>query len=354
MAQRLTFKVELLKDIAKTFGAMYVEDKLYEYSNYIQIGHRDNKLCFEMCIIMDGASNDSLVRLYGGECEPFEPISVGFAHFKTVVESLTGEEVILEVDEKSLKYIGNKSVHRAEVSSVKIPNLILNTMNRFMENNSTLLVDFNLLNLYNKMKDVGENLTMNTLRADLYGVYATDDAVIATNGYSIAVARGKFVSTPFLFPKHSIKILQLLPKIGAKYAIVDNKIYIVGVGFECYIGEWSGFKTYPTKTLAIFEKPMAELVDGSEAFAAIRSMHKFDDVAIIYPGKGYVETKDGKHRVEITPTPEFGEWSMIIHSNILAGVNQCKTLKLSMETPMALATLEGKNFLFLGMRKLDE
>lgn len=322
MAQRLTFNVDTIKDIAKTFDTMYVQDKLYDYANYITLYGTGNRIYFEMCVIMDGASNDAMVRVWEDvECEPFDKIVINFEEFKSMAKSFKSETVNFDLDGRNLTIVAGKTTHVSEASSVSIPRQITDILDSFFEKNTSKLVDFNLLKLYNNMNDIGSNLTVNTLNSQLYGIMSTPDFIVSTDGFSIGIHKGQHLAEPFMFPKHSLRILKMLPKIGAKYAILDHRMYIKGINFECYLGEWSGYKNYPIDKIgSLLNLEMKEVFDAQAAFDAIKQCHQFDEIAVVEFGKGIVRNQRGTHIEHFEASEGFDGSAMHIHRNVLIGV----------------------------------
>lgn len=324
MAQRLIFKTDVIKDVVKTFDTMYVADKLYDYSNFITIYGRNGRLFFEMCVIMNGASNDAMVRLYEDSegLVDFDKLIVNFTELKSIVKAIKSDEMFFDLDGKNLTIIGGKSTHTSEASTVAIPKQIVTILDSFMENNQENMVDFNLVKLYNNMNDIGSNLTMNTLKVGLFGVMSTPKFMVSTDGISMSIYTNGQLPEQFMFPKHSLLILKMLPKIGAKFKIIDHRLFIVGVGFECYIGEWSGYKEYPVSGVArLMDMEMTKIMDGPGAISAIKACHMFDDVAIVYFGQGYATNHKKTHRETFEPTPEFGDKAMIIGRSVLTNLD---------------------------------
>ena len=357
MAQRLTFSAGLIDDIVKTFDTMYAPDKLYDYSNFITIYGRSGRLYFEMCVILDGASNDAMVRLYTpveGQ-EDFDKLVINFAELKSIVKAIKADAIVFEVDGKNLVVTGGKSRHLAETSTVTIPSQITAVLDGFFKEKYSEMVDFNLVKLYNNMNDIGANLTINTLRADLYGIMSDPRFLVSTDGYSIRMYTDGQLSVPFMFPKHSLRILKSLPKLGAKYAIVDHRIFIEGAGFQCYIGEWSGYKNYPTNAVGQYKDlPMTDVVEPNEAFQAIKRCHLFDDVAVVYFGLGYATNKRGTHKETFTPTPELGDVKMVLHSTVLSHTEDAPSMCVDLNKYVGRIVDGAKIHLFMGMRENDD
>ena len=357
MVQRLTFNSSVLQELVKAFEVMYVRNNLYDYANYITLSCSDNKLMFEMCIILDGASTDSMVRMWEEVegLDNFSPLTVDFANFKSSIKEVKEETLYLEISDKSVSITTSRMKHHLELSFVKIPAQISNKLDYLVENSDIRAVDFNLLKLYNNMNMIGDTLTLNTLYPHLYSIMHTPDFISATTGFSLAVVDGGALKENFLFPKHSLKILKLLPKLGARYYIHEKRIYIEGSGFHCYIGEWAESEKYKVDSInGLINLELDPVNDGVEVVNAIMSCHKFSDVAFIYLGLGYATNKAGTHRVDFTPTPHFGEARILIHRDVLMGLGKVVNLFASTERSMFKAVNDERMFIFLGMRDGNE
>lgn len=355
MAQRLTFNVETIQDIAKTFDTMYVADKLYDYANYITIYGTGSRIYFEMCVIMDGASNDAMVRMWEDiESEPFDKIIINFEEFKNMAKSFKTETVDFELNGKNFTIMAGKTKHIAEASTVSIPRQITDILDNFFTQNRDKLVDFNFLKLYNNMNEIGSNLTVNTLNSQLYGIMSTPEFVVSTDGFSMGIHMGEHLAEPFMFPKHSLRILKMFPKLMAKYAIVDHRIYIEGVGFQCYVGEWSGYKNYPVDTIkSLIKADLTEVNDAQNALNAIKQCHDFSDLAFVEFGKGVVRNEKGTHIEHFEPTPEFGDYVMIVHKAVLLKAENIDKFYASKERPMGRLESGSKLLVFMGVKQND-
>lgn len=353
MAQRLVFKSETIKDVVKTFDTMYVADKLYDYANYITLYGAHGALFFEMCVILDGASNDAMVRLWEpveGQID-FNKVVINFEELKSIVKAIRSDEVVFEIDGHNITILSGKSSHLAKASTVGIPAQITSVLDDFFKNEQNL-VDFNLVKLYNNMNDLGENLTVNTLRADLYGIMNDPRFLVSTDGFSIRMNTDGQLPVQFMFPKHSLRILKTLPKLGAKYAVVNHRLYIKGAGFECYIGEWSGYKTYPLEALAKYKDvELTPVVEPNEALQAIRRCHLFDDVAIVYFGLGYATNKDKTHKEVFEPTPELGDKEMILHRSVLVKLEETDMMSVDPDKALGKVVDGTRTHIFMGMRE---
>ena len=357
MGKRLTFDSSTLIDLVKSFETMYSKNSLYDYANYITLSCENSKLMFEMCIILDGASTDSMVRMWETMegLDNFDPLTVDFTAFKNIVKEIKDTTMTLDVSDKAITIETARMTHHLELSTVKIPAQISNKLDYLVENSAIRAVDFNLLKLYNNMSMIGETLTLNTLYAHLYGIMHTPEFMAATTGFSMAVMRGGVLNESFLFPKHSLKILKLIPKLGAKYYVHDKRIYIQGQGFHCYIGEWADASKYPVDALTrVIDSELTPVNSGVEVLEAMNSCHKFSDVAYVYLGLGYATTKAGTHKVSFEPTPAFGEGRILIHKDVLIGLGKIEHLSASQERSMFKAINEERIFVFLGMRDEDE
>ena len=176
MGQRLVFKRETLVDVVKAFDTMYVPNGLYDYANYLTLYGRNGTLFFDMCVILDNASTDSMVRLFEESegVEDFAPLTINFPQFKGVIRAIKEDDIILEINDKSVVIKTSKMTHTLELSTVLIPNQIVKQLDDFIEsqnpkslqlssNDFGKAVDFNLLKLYNNMNIIGDTLTVNKI-----------------------------------------------------------------------------------------------------------------------------------------------------------------------------------------------
>ena len=226
MGKRLKFNTDKLQEIVKIFNSMYVEDKLYDYVNYLVISRVGNKIAFDMCIIMDTAYTDSMVRLFSDEVEEGEDfsLSINFVEFAKVVKSFKEEYAYVTINDNNVFIECGNVNHYMELSTTSVPTKISYELLK-CSNLETLMVDFRLANLYNDMKSVESSLQYNALTVYLYGIMACPSGVIATNSFTMSYVKSNFFSDYFLFPRHSLKILSQLPKIGAKYIVQDQASY---------------------------------------------------------------------------------------------------------------------------------
>ena len=202
------------------------------------------------------------------------------------------------------------------------------------------------------MSMIGESLTSNTLYTYLYGVMHTPTFMSATTGFTMACANSGVIAETFLFPKHTLKILKLLPKIGAKYFIEDKRIFISGVGYHCYIGEWSDQGKYPTASISkLLQEDLSPVEDANGVLDAIKSCHKFSEVAYIYLGLGYANNKSGTHKVSFEPTPNIGDKRILIHKDVMAGVGVAEKLTVDVKRSMFKAINEDRITIFLGINQ---
>lgn len=358
MGKRLEFKTEQLLDMVSTFSAMYTPDKLYDYSNYITLYARSGVLFGEMCVIMGGASNDALVRLYRdgvGDLE-FDRLVVNFEELLKFMKNAKDETTTLEIEGNALKLLSGKATHISNVSTVHLPTKILGTLDNFFTNNTKEMVDFSLLSLYNNMNDIGSTLTLSTLKPVLYGIMHTSEYLLATNGFYVSSYVDSSIKEPFLFPKHSIKIFKTLPKLEARYAIQDRKIFIEGHGYQCYIGEWSKVSDYKYDVLVnIIEDTNTKKVnEPSEVIEAANACLSFQDIVHLYLGKGYAISADGKHKVEFPPTESYGDTRLTFHRDVFLKNSDIEDLQFSTERMYGKASSLNKIYVFLGMRYEDD
>lgn len=330
MDKRLKFNRESLQSIIKTFSSMYVEDKLYDYVNYLMISRDKNRLAFDMCIIMDTSYTDSMVRLFSEEVEEGEDfsLSINFKEFAKVVKSLKEDEVYLTVSDRNILVECGKIKHYMELNTVSIPNKITCEMSVF-DTFGNFMIDFHLAKLYNDMKSVESSLTFNSLTVYLYGIMACSDGVIATNSFTMSYIKSDIFKDDFLFPRHSLKILSQLPKLGAKYFVRDHKIYISGEGYNLYIGEWSGFTRYPKdKILSILKTAQEEetiISNDLELLEAINNCHSFDNYARVNFKDGYVESNNKTHREDFTPVTNV-DYTYIVHGEVMKSISNAEKM----------------------------
>ena len=197
MGQRLvTLKKSTLLEVVKTLETMFVSNALYDYANYVTVYCQDNKLFFEMCIILDGASTDSMIRLWEdvSGVDNFSPLTVDFSLFKNILREVKGESITLEFDDKSITIVTSKLTHKLELSTIKIPPMIVGKLDELVEKSAHKAVDFNLLKSYNNMSMIGESLTSNTLYTYLYGVMHKPTFMSATTGFTMACANSGVIS----------------------------------------------------------------------------------------------------------------------------------------------------------------
>lgn len=368
MGQRIVFKRDVLTEVVKAFETMYVSNNLYDYANYITLYASGGQLFFQMCIILDNASSDSMVRLFEDAegIEDFSPLTINFTQFKAVIKAMKESHVIVEVSDKSVVIQDSKITHTLELSTVLIPNQIVKQLDDFIDSqlpmsqqlistNREKAIDFNLLKLYNNMNMIGETLTVNTLYNHLYGIMHTPRFMSATTGFTISMISVGVLDETFLFPKHSLKILKFLPKIGAKYLIKDKKMFITGAGFHCYIGAWANDDKYPINQIEKLIDLQLNTVDfGQELIDAVKSCHQFSDTAYVYPGLGYATNKNATHKVTFTPTPDLGGGRVYLHKDVLSTIGPVETLQVDIERSMFKATNNERIYVFLGMRDEDE
>ena len=333
MVQRLTLDTRLLKDMVGTLETMYSPNKLYDYSNQVTLYCKREYLICEMCVILDGASNDAMIRLSEPAHEgaqSFDPLTINFDEFRTFVKSIKIDTTTtIEVDGKSITITAGKSKHVMQLSTSTIPTSIVNTLKSFSEQK---FVDFNLLKLYNNMNEIAENLTLNTLSAGLFGIMNTPNWLASSDGFSIGAALDYQLPHNFLFPKHALKIFKALPKISARYAIHDHRFACVGSGFELYMGEWSGYKAYPIDAVTKhLEAVYPTVVDGVGALEAIRRCHMFGDLAYVNFGLGIVTNKSKTHTESFTPTPSLGDKEIIIHQEVVPKNAVVESMMVSLE-----------------------
>ena len=91
MGQRLvTLNKNTLLEVVKTLETMFVSNALYDYANYVTIYCESERLFFEMCVILDGASTDSMIRMWEDAegVDNFPPLTVDFTQFKSVVREV--------------------------------------------------------------------------------------------------------------------------------------------------------------------------------------------------------------------------------------------------------------------------
>lgn len=351
MAQRLTLKTEFLMDVVKTFDTMYTPDKLYDYANFITIYAEEGLIFFEMCVILDGASNDAMVRLNEnvGDGLNLPPIILNFVDFKNAIKNAKGDDIILDISEKTVKIHNTKMEHTLVASTVAIPSQIVNVLEGISSTSRAKLVDFNLAKLYNNMNDVGANLTSNTLRTELYGIMCTPEYMVATDGLSMTYQFGKFLPEPFMFPKHSLRILKMLPKLMTKYVIVDHRIYFEGVGFQCYIGEWGGYKTFPVNGIGkLIESADIKIPDGVGLFEAIKQCHKFGELAVIKFNQGTVSNKKGTHIERFEPFADMGDRVMYVLRGVMLNATEATELYVSGTKSLGRVVFGNRSHIFLG------
>jgi hypothetical protein len=358
MGKRLEFKTVQLMDMVSTFDSMYTPDKLYDYSNYITLYARSGVLFGEMCVILGGASNDALVRLYRdgiGDLE-FDRLVVNFGELLKFLKNAKGETTVLEIEGNALKLLSGKSTHLSNVSTVNIPSKILNTLDNFFTNDDREMVDFSLLSLYNNMNDIGSPLTLSTLKPVLYGIMHTSEYLLATNGFYISSYLDSSIKEPFLFPKHSIKIFKTLPKLEARYAIHNRKIFIEGLGYQCYIGEWSKISDYKYDVLinVIEDNNVIEVNNPSEVIEAAKACLAFQDIVHLYLGKGYAISANGKHKVEFPPTETYEDVRLTFHRDVFLKDSAVDSLHFNIERMYGKASSLNKVYIFLGMRYEDD
>jgi hypothetical protein len=358
MGQRLvTLNKSTLLEVVKTLETMFVSNALYDYANYVTIYCESERLFFEMCVILDGASTDSVIRMWEDAegVDNFPPLTVDFTQFKSIVREVKDPQITLEFDDKAITVVGLRVTHKLELSVVKIPNIIVGKLDELVAKSGTKAVDFNLLKLYNNMSMIGESLTSNTLYTYLYGVMHTPTFMSATTGFTMACVSNGVIKENFLFPKHSLKILKLLPKIGTRYFIEDKRIFISGVGFHCYIGEWADQGKYPIAQMQkLIQDELFPVEDAEGVIEAIKSCHKFSEVAYIYLGLGYATNKSGTHKVSFEPTPSIGDKRVLIHKDVMVSVGVVDKLYVDVSKSMFKATNEDRIFIFLGMRDDNE
>lgn len=321
MGKRLKFNTDKLQEIVKIFNSMYVEDKLYDYVNYLLISRVGNKIAFDMCIIMDTAYTDSMVRLFSDEVEEGEDfsLSINFVEFAKVVKSFKEEYAYVTINDNNVFIECGNVSHYMELSTTSVPTKIAYELLK-CSNLEALMVDFRLANLYNDMKSVESSLQYNALTVYLYGIMACPSGVIATNSFTMSYVKSNFFSDYFLFPRHSLKILSQLPKIGAKYIVQDHKIYIIGEGYQLYIGEWSGFTRYPTDKildiLSLAEQEEIIISEDSSLLESIINCHRFDAYARVNFKDGYVESNNKKHREQFTPITPV-DYTYVVHGEVI-------------------------------------
>lgn len=306
MVQRLNFNTDVILNIVKTLDSVFTPSKIYDYANFITIQGNGLELVFEMCVILDGASTDAMVRLkalYNGE--PFEPIVLGYDTLSKVVKTCKDETIDLEVGDTTA-IVTSRSKHYLERSTVGIPVAIRKRLDEFIITKENELLDFNLLNAYNILRDVGGILQEGTtLRRDLFGIYADENYTVASTGITTVWETAFKLSKPFLFPKAFLDIAKSLPKLGVQAAIEDHVIYLKGKGFECYVSEWSGFRTYPAKKLKqIYDANnfgMIEVEDVGGLLQALREIFTFTEVAHINLSEGTVCNETKTNTVHFKP-----------------------------------------------------
>lgn len=344
-------------DIVKTFDAMYVADKIYDYSNYVNMYCESGVVYFEMCIILDGASRDCMVRLYHNSpaTQDFERLAVNFNELKLVIKTIKGNVITLIPNDSNLTIESDGSTHTMELSTIIIPTVIRNTLDDFKRDKVASLVDFNFLKLYNNMNELINTLTINTLQKTLYGIMNHPEGLMATDGYCMHIINDGMLKEAFLFPRHSVSIMKLLPKVGVRYAILDHRIYLFGAGFEVFIGEWEGGVDYPTEPLLKHARKELTIVnDGKEVMAAIKRCMAFSDVVEVYPGIGEAISKKGRHKEYFTSTPEFGDERILFHINVVKNTIEPLLLEMSTTDKKGRILTENSVYVFLGMRDDDE
>jgi len=322
MVQRLKIETEPMTSIVKKFSAMYEENKLYNYANFITLHSDGRELFGEMCVIMDGSSSDAMVRLKMPMVgNSFSPIIVNFNDFYKVIKVIKEDEFEMVVGD-NLTITAGKASHTLELSTVKIPLSISDNLTERLDKGELNLLDIDLVKLYNIVTDVGVTLDSNTLNKYLYGIYVDKDGAFATNGYILNANNSYGIKESFLFPKAFINIAKQLPKLFVKYAIQDRRLFLVGNGFNIYMAEWTtlpvdGVKKENVYPIEGIKRVMAEaegfinIPNPQEAYEAIKAVFSFSDVAMIYPGSGIVRDEKGLHIDGFTSSPEFTDTDFI-------------------------------------------
>lgn len=362
MVQRLKFETQVINNMTKILSSMYEESRIYNYANFVTIKGVDKQLLFELCIIMDGSNSDAMMRLkvpYEGE--DFDPLIIHFGEFAKVVKRIKDPMIELLVEGKSLTIETNSFKHTLELSTIKIPNAIYNKLGSFLDSSRDKLLDFNLLKLYNVVSNVGSVLGSMTLNRMFYGIYAWDKYVIASNGLVASYDRSYSFPTPFLFPKATIGILKELPKLGAKYAVVDNTFYLVGQGFECYIGEWYVEPSYDHQSngypIKAMDRKIEELEsnsilipNGREVFDSIRACQGFAEASYTYLGLGYTSNANGSHIDRFEAVEGFGDKRFILSRDVTIGINRIDSMRITQDFGMVLLEIGEQRLMLVCMK----
>lgn len=357
MGERLTLNTDAIKSIVKIFDSMYEENKLYNYVNFITIKSVGDFIHFEMCVIMDGSTSDSMMRLkLEHPHNPFSELTLNYQEFSKLIKSIRDDEFEMNIGDSNVSIVSTKTTRYLELSSVKIPTLIYNRLDHFLTLSSNELLDFNLLKLYNIIADLSTLLNPDILNRDLYGISIGERGVVATDGYALGFNDSYSLPTPFLFPKATIKILKLVPKLGAKYAIKNNAIHIVGKGFECYIGAWSPNKAYPNvyKVIDGIMDDLKEVEAPKEMFEAIKALHNFDEIAFIYPNIGEVTNKNKTHIERFTPTPSLNGGRILMHRNVFKVIAGIDTMYVDSTYQRLICKVDGKVVITMGLADKED
>lgn len=199
-----------------------------------------------------------------------------------------------------------------------------------------------------------------TLNRMFYGMYAWDKYVIASNGLVSSYDRSYSFPTPFLFPKATIGILKELPKLGAKYAIAYNTFYLVGQGFECYIGEWYVEPDYGTNTgypikamdkkIEELESNSMEIPNGKEVFESIRACQGFAEASYTYLGLGYTSDANGSHIDRFEAVEGFGDKRFILSRDVTTGINRIDSMRVANDLGMVMVEIGEQKLMLVCMK----